>query len=135
GDGSFQPAVSYAAGADPAAVALGDFTGNGTLDLAVANETPGMVSVLLGNGNGSFQAPMSYPAGGSPLAVAVGDFNGNGFPDLTVAHKFSGTVTVLRNAADWGAGPHSRPAPHATPTPHRDALGQPPLAFLVAPFT
>src|SRR2546426_300976 len=37
GDGSFQPAVSYSVGDAPNSVAVGDFNGDGKLDLAVAN--------------------------------------------------------------------------------------------------
>ena len=34
---------------------MGDFNGDGKLDLAVANYGSNTVSVLLGNGNGTFQ--------------------------------------------------------------------------------
>ena len=37
GDGTFQAAVNYAAGATPTSVAVGDFNGDGKPDLAVAN--------------------------------------------------------------------------------------------------
>ena len=36
GDGTFQPAVQYAVGSVPDAIVAGDFTGDGRLDLAVA---------------------------------------------------------------------------------------------------
>ena len=38
GDGTFQPQVTYAVGSDPDAIVAGDFTGDGQLDLAVAND-------------------------------------------------------------------------------------------------
>ena len=34
---------------------MGDFNGDGKIDLAVANEGSNTVSVLLGNGNGTFR--------------------------------------------------------------------------------
>ena len=37
GDGTFQPQVTYAVGAEPDAIVAGDFTGDGRTDLAVAN--------------------------------------------------------------------------------------------------
>ena len=37
GDGTFQPQVTYAVGGEPDAIVAGDFTGDGRLDLAVAN--------------------------------------------------------------------------------------------------
>jgi hypothetical protein len=47
-DGSFGPPQPFAAGAWAAGLAAGDFDGDGTADLAVANKvTPGTVTVLL----------------------------------------------------------------------------------------
>src|SRR5207253_10822225 len=53
GDGTFQAAVnSPVAGYQ---VAVGDFNGDGKLDLAAASSESNTVSVLLGNGDGTFQ--------------------------------------------------------------------------------
>ena len=38
GDGTFQPQVTYAIGPYPGAIVAGDFSGDGHLDLAVAND-------------------------------------------------------------------------------------------------
>ena len=59
--------MSYGAGTVPYSVAVGDFNGDGKLDLAVANEGSNNVSVLLGNGDGTFQAAVNYGAGLGPL--------------------------------------------------------------------
>jgi len=85
GDGTFQSPVSYDAGAQPISVAVGDFNGDGKLDLVVANNSSSNVSVLLGNGDGTFKAPVNYSVPGDAVSVAVGDFNGDGIPDLVVA--------------------------------------------------
>jgi FG-GAP-like repeat len=64
GDGTFRPPVNYGVGSNPSSVAVGDFNGDGKLDMAVANlggyGNIASLSVLLGNGNGSFQPAMEY---------------------------------------------------------------------------
>src|SRR3989442_717046 len=69
-------------GLDPSSVAVGDFNGDGVLDLAVVNGGSGTVSVLLGNGDGSFRAAPNIDM--VAISVAVGDLNGDGIPDLAV---------------------------------------------------
>src|SRR5437773_2035154 len=106
---SFLTRVDYAAGTNPASVAVGDFNRDGLPDLAVADYNadtlPGgdTVSVLLGNGGGTFQPARTFAtAGSNPVTVAVGDFNGDGRPDLAVTNSANtssgavpGNVSVL----------------------------------------
>jgi len=47
GDGTFQAALNFAVGRGPGSVAVGDFNGDGKLDVAVVNHDSGTVSVLL----------------------------------------------------------------------------------------
>jgi hypothetical protein len=99
GDGSFAAARTFAAGSMPRSVAVGDFNGDGLLDLAVANYFGGTVSVLLGNGDGSFEPAHTYAAGFGADSVAVGDVNGDGIQDLAVAAG-GNTVSVLLGNGD-----------------------------------
>src|SRR5439155_371138 len=102
----FQAALSFVAGKSPLSVAVGDFNGDGKLDLAVTNRVyEGTVSVLLGNGDGTFQAALTSSTGGPepfsgryPLSVAAGDFNGDGKLDLAVAA--SPGISVLLGGGD-----------------------------------
>lgn len=109
GDGTFQPAVNYNAGAQPLFIAVGDVNRDGRLDLAVANASSQNVSILLGNGDGTFQTAVNYSTNGDAFSVAVADLNGDGKPDLIVA---SGSVTVFlgngngafQGGVNYGAG-------------------------------
>jgi hypothetical protein len=95
---SFQPVLNFYAGANPNSVAVGDFNGDGKLDLAIADGLE--VMVLLGNGDGTFLPAVAYVAGKQPLSVAVGDFNGDGKLDLVVANDGSNNVSVLLGNGD-----------------------------------
>jgi hypothetical protein len=107
GDGTFQPAVQSIVGDNPSAVAVGDFNGDGKLDLAVTSSDHFYVTVLLGNGDGSFQPTVFYQTPLSPISVAVGDFNGDGFPDLAVANFYDSSVSILLNDGQWATHPRS----------------------------
>lgn len=48
-DGTFQAARSFPAGSGPVSVAVGDFDGDGRLDLVVSNVNSNTVSVLINN--------------------------------------------------------------------------------------
>ena len=80
GDGTFQAHVEYPTGRWPESVVVGDFRGDGKLDLVVSNSGDNNLSVLLGNGDGTFQPAVNYSVG--PGSVAVGDFNRDGKLDL-----------------------------------------------------
>lgn len=98
GNGTLQPAVSYASGGEtPVSIAVADVNGDGKPDIIVANKCAsatncnsgnGSVGIMLGNGDGTFQPVATYDSGGFlAVSMAVGDFNGDGKPDLAVAHS------------------------------------------------
>ena len=104
GDGTFTPATNspLMVGSFPTSIAMGDFNGDGILDLAVTNSaytssTVGSLTVLLGNGDGTFATTGGSPitVGGDPVSVTVGDFNGDGKADLAVANNSDDTVMIL----------------------------------------
>ncbi|HZN08702.1 MAG TPA: FG-GAP-like repeat-containing protein [Pyrinomonadaceae bacterium] len=100
GNGTFTPASGspFIAGADPWAIAVGDFNGDGDADLAITNQPNPIgsaVAILLGNGAGSFSAPTTFPVGAEPVSIAVGDYNHDGIADLAVASKDANNVSVL----------------------------------------
>jgi hypothetical protein len=101
---SFDGSRSYfALGSDQtgaAAVATGDFNGDGKADaVAVTPEADG-ASVFLNQGGGVFGKPVPYAAGSHPNYVAVADFNGDGKLDLVTANTADNTVSVLLGNGD-----------------------------------
>jgi uncharacterized repeat protein (TIGR01451 family) len=102
----FATAKSYAVGTGPSSVAVGDFNGDGKLDVAVANTGSGTVSILLGNGDGTFQAAVNLSTGNQPSTILVGDFNGDGKLDLALYQRGdlqlsqAGSVSILLGNGD-----------------------------------
>ena len=68
-------------GGPPAALAVGDFNRDGSLDVVVALPSTNP-SILLGDGSGSFQAPRYIYTGPMAGLVVAGDFNNDGNLDL-----------------------------------------------------
>jgi hypothetical protein len=95
GTGSFGAKTDFVTGSSPRSVAVGDFNGDGKLDLAVANFISSTVSILLGTGTGSFEAKADFGTGSFPFSIAVGDFNGDGKLDLAVANAGDDAVSIL----------------------------------------
>ncbi len=88
GKGGFVNAVGspYAVGERPGYVAVGDFDGDGDVDVCATHDDVGMIDVLLNDGRGGFRK-----SAGSPLRVeapvwgiAVADLNGDGKADLAL---------------------------------------------------
>jgi len=100
GNGTFQTPVNFAVGTAPFSVAVGDFDGNTTLDVAVANSGSNTVSVLSGNGNGTLQPAVNHPVGLTPKYVAAGDWDGDGSVDLVVANGGAANLSVLMGNGD-----------------------------------
>jgi hypothetical protein len=94
GDGTFQPAVSYDSGGPfTYSIAVGDFNGDGKLDLVVADCSPdtgtscGLFGILLGNGDGTFKPVTTYNSGGvGAWSLTVADVNGDKQADIVIAN-------------------------------------------------
>ena len=110
GDGTFQRPVRYRAAGATTSVVVGDFNGDGVLDVAVGEQgllggagNLNTLSVLAGNGDGTFGSPTNYAVTGVPRNLVTADFNGDGALDLALFNQASGNVSVVFNANDGTA--------------------------------
>lgn len=97
----FEAAVDYTVGQQPSGLAVADFDGNTSLDLAVTSDSPDKVSILFNTGTGTFAAPVSVALGSgvSPHGVAALDIDDDKDLDLAVVFKDSESVRLLINAS------------------------------------
>ncbi len=109
GDGRFTPLPDLTTGGleRPVFVLAEDLDRDGSVDLAVANESfsPGRITVMIGDGNGAFSLTRSPCAStpcevaSTPRAIAAGDFDGDGRLDLAVVGSSSPDITFFLSRA------------------------------------
>ncbi|HTJ31321.1 MAG TPA: FG-GAP-like repeat-containing protein, partial [Acidobacteriaceae bacterium] len=113
GDGSFQPAVRYAAGATPNSIAVADFNGDGHLDVAVSNHTDATVSVFYGKGGGALASQSTLAVGAGPASLATLSASSRTHAGLVTANADASTpgagdqVTILANLHPDALGTNS----------------------------
>lgn len=102
GDGTFAAPASYPTVAQPWVVGVGDFNGDGLLDVVALTKGSvkcGCLEVLPGNGDGTFQSPvLTGPLDLSPDGMAVGHFNAS--RNLDVAISGSSQVEIYTGNGD-----------------------------------
>lgn len=114
GNGTFAARATYPTSFQPRDVAIGDFTGDGLPDLAIANEyyspspasANGTVSLLRNTGGAVFtaHATIAMPIGNTPFNyqarpqfVELKDIDHDGDTDLITSSKLSNTLAIHRN--------------------------------------
>jgi hypothetical protein len=109
GDGTFGPPI-ISGGVAPAlrSIAVGDFNGDGKLDIAAVSDflsssdgSSGSITILLGNGDGTFATGAYYQLGGVAMGAntaTVGDLNADGKTDLLITLGCAPVVSPCQGA-------------------------------------
>ncbi len=84
-------------GGIPQSVVLDYLNDDETLDVAVANEETGNVSLFLSDANGQYTDRVDLPTGSGPFRIVSGNFDEDPGQDLVVANRFTNTISLLAN--------------------------------------
>lgn len=92
------PSSTHPTGDGVSSVVVGDYNGDGALDIMTSNELSNSVTLLRGNNTGMF-VPVSFATGAQPRSWSTaGDFDNDGDLDFATANFGSNSVSILLNA-------------------------------------
>jgi len=106
-DGTFAETAGspFPVGANPSAVVIADFNGEGNLDIAVANQGDNTISVFAGDGLGGFtpfeKSPFALPTSEKgPIAMLSGTFDNSGKPEIAVLNAATENIGIFQASFD-----------------------------------
>jgi hypothetical protein len=108
GFAQFETRSASAVPTEPQAIAVGDFNGDGKLDMAVVDYS---VTILLGNGNGTFRQGATYVVASEADTIVAAHLRNASVLDLVVADRLSQDIYVLLGNGD---GTFQAPVPYPT---------------------
>lgn len=101
GDGTFQSPPIVTSINNVASYVVGDFNGDGKLDIAYVTPSVSQVGILLGRGDGTFLPENDFATGSVPEYVTAADLNHDGKLDLIVGYAFPSTgISILLGRGD-----------------------------------
>jgi len=116
GNGTFGAPTLFAINGFPVHLIAGDFNQDGLMDLAVtvaasniSTGSPGVVAILLGNGDGTFKNEIDSAAGVGVRDLVAGDFNGDKKLDVAVVNAPSFSSNTISLLIGNGDGTFSAP--------------------------
>lgn len=101
--GLFQPVATFPTGSRAVAVAVGDVTGDGRLDVVAITEVwsdpvnDDRIVLFAQNADGTLAAPVKYPIESGypgPTSVAIGDVDGDGRNDVVVGRRSGASESI-----------------------------------------
>ena len=107
GDGTFTVQGQNTVDVEPVAPNIGDFDGDGLLDVATASYTDGTLTLQFGNGSGTFEGTARYPRSNCPYTLALADLNLDGMVDLITGNSYGSIDVNFGPILDW-----SNPSAH-----------------------
>lgn len=95
-------------GRSPSGIAVGDFNGDGDLDVATSNSSSGTVTIFL-QFDGEIFADHDESVGNVPTALLANHFDSDEFLDLVVTNGNDASLTCVRGRGDGTFDPPSPP--------------------------
>lgn len=106
---AFDPAVDLTLNTEPEVTAVGDWDGDGDMDLATTADNPDRVELFFNAGDGTFptRSSVNLASSSSPNGLFAANFDGDTDTDLVVTLKDLNAVQILFNqGGTFSAGPN-----------------------------
>jgi VCBS repeat protein len=104
GDGTFRNGATVDI-RNVTSIAFGQFDGKNGVDIAVAQSSPAVVSILLSNADGTYSFSSSFPLSAAGTAVVAADFDRDGRVDLAVADRVNISTFFGNGDGSFAIGP------------------------------
>ncbi|WP_337966084.1 MBG domain-containing protein [uncultured Flavobacterium sp.] len=100
---SFAAKIDFTTATTPEGIEIGDFDGDGKIDLVVVNYNDNSMSIFRntssGIGNISFATRINFTTLANPRNAVVADFDGDGKSDLVLTNYNGNSISTFRNTS------------------------------------